>query len=277
MKAIFNNKSLVYATSVFTLLTIVPTGAKAANWPDHVLLAGTYIQDIQANNNAYNSPAVLRYVSGVLYATTRCGSFTAALLKNAYPGELTDTKLTALTGSNSPYADQWYNAIKNQASDPASGLAFVKRTTVAAIQSGDILASIYTTSGDTGHAMTVGTIETSLTQYNIDPPNPIPGVAKVNKYVFEVFDSTKNVHGSYAGNPFPDSRYLKQYSGGVWVNDEGIGSGHIVVYGNASTGAIVAWAWNVSPTTSSFYYAVNPPTGSTYEKRPLVAGYISGL
>lgn len=158
--------------------------------------------------------------------------------------------------------------------DATSGIAFSKRSTVADIQAGDILASEYTLSGDTGHVMTVGSI--TLTNSGITPPQTITGVSTVNKYRVTVFDSTKSPHGSYAGNPYPDSRYKKQLSGGTYVDDQGLGSGTIVIYENPSNGAIVAWAWNVSPTTASFYYAVTPPNGSTFEYRPIVAGYLDG-
>ncbi|HSG38229.1 MAG TPA: hypothetical protein VLE27_01215, partial [Thermoanaerobaculia bacterium] len=64
------------------------------------------------------------------------------------------------------------------------------------------------------------------------------------------------------------------------VQDTGIGSGTIVIYEDATPGAnagrIVGWAWNVSPTTDSFYYAVTPNAGN-FENRPIVAGYLSGL
>jgi hypothetical protein len=91
-----------------------------------------------------------------------------------------------------------------------------------------------------------------------------------------VFDSTNSPHGSYASNPYPDSRYKKQLSGGVYVDDQGIGSGTIVLYADAASGAVVAWAWNVSPTTTSFYYAVSPVGDTHYDYRPLVAGYLTG-
>lgn len=64
-----------------------------------------------------------------------------------------------------------------------------------------------------------------------------------------------------------------------FVTGTGIGSGSIVIYEQAGTGTggrIVAWAWNVSPTTDSFYYAVTPNQGN-FGYRPMVAGYLTGL
>ncbi|BBL73066.1 hypothetical protein [Methylomagnum ishizawai] len=247
-----------------------------ASAPAHVQKAALYVGQVAPNNNVYGSPAQLAYDNAnVLHATTRCGSFTALLFKNTYAA-VTDAALIALTGSNSPYADEWYNAIKNQVSDPASGLALVKRATVGDLQAGDILSSIYTTNGDTGHAMTVA--EVVKWQENIAPPHPIPGVAAVNKYRVKVYDSTKSVHGGYANNPYPDSRYQTQTTNsGAVVNDDGIGYGSIVIYEDVADGRAVAWAWNVSPTTDSFYYAVEKPEGSTYDYRPIQMGVMTGL
>jgi hypothetical protein len=268
-------KAASYTTLALTAL-LVPAAtapAQAAVWPDHVTTVQGWVNSIKADNNAYGSPASIGYVGTDLNALTKCGSFTALLLKNTY-SDITDSVLTALTGSSSPYADEWYNAIDTEAADATSGIGFHKRSTVASLQRGDILASEYTLSGDTGHVMTISSI--TLTDTGITPPQTIPGVSTVNKYRATVFDSTKSPHGSYASNPYPDSRYKKQLSGGTYIDDQGLGSGTIVVYENPSNGAIVAWAWNVSPTTTSFYYAVTPPSGSTFEYRPMVAGYLDG-
>lgn len=258
-------------TALLTAATTAP--AQAAAWPDHVTTGQGWVDTIQADNNAYGPSPNIWTVGTDLHAETKCGSFTALLLKNTY-SDITDTVLIALTGSSSPYADEWYHAIDVQAADATSGIAFYKRSTVRGIEAGDILASEYTMSGDTGHAMTVASI--TLTNSGITPPQTIPGVSTVNKYRVKVFDSTKSPHGSYAGNPYPDSRYKKQLSGGTYVDDQGLGSGTIVIYENPSNGAVVAWAWNVSPTTASFYYAVTPPLNSSFEYRPLVAGYLDG-
>jgi hypothetical protein len=258
------------------LLTAAVSAAplQAAVWPDHVTTAQGYVNTIKADNNDYGAPANIWTASGDLHALAKCGSFTALLLKNTYSGVITDSVLIALTGSSSPYADEWYKAIDTQASDHSSLIAFVKRSTVADIHAGDILASKYTVGGDTGHAMTVGSI--TLTASGITPPHPIPGVSAVNQYRVKIFDSTDSPHGSYATNPYPDSRYKKQLSGGVYVDDQGLGSGTIVLYEDSSTGAVVAWAWNVSSTTASFYYAVTPVGDPAYSYRPLVAGYLTG-
>jgi hypothetical protein len=256
-------------------------GANAEASPPHVQQAGTYVSQIKPDNNKYASPVAFYYDNAnELHATTRCGSFTAILLKNTYPATVTNAALIALTGSSSPYADEWYAAIRDEKSDPVSGLSFTKRNTVGALQAGDILSSIYTTSGDTGHAMTVA--EVTPWQQNIAPPQPIPGVASVNKFRVKIYDSTKSVHGGFNNNSYPDSRYKTQagtdaQGNPIMVNDDGIGSGYIVLYEDAANGNLVAWAWNTSPTTDSFYYAVPKPAGSTFDYRPMVMGVLNGI
>jgi len=253
----------------------------SAAWPaDHVDLAEDWIFNpyIDMANNAYGAPASIWIDgSGKVNAIAKCGSFTALLLKGAYPGVITDDVLTAIVFSNSPYADQWSYAIEHERGDLTrlnhSDIRFHKRASAADIQAGDILASAYTQSGDTGHAMTVKSI--SLPSSTTLPVGKtIAGVSTVNKYVVAVYDSTKSPHGAYNSNPSPDTRYRQISS--VWTKDEGIGSGTIVLYEDATLG-IVAWAWNVSPTTDSYYYAVtvaSNPNG--WEYRPMVAGYLAG-
>lgn len=245
----------------------------AAWWPDHVNQAANYIAQIKANNNNYGGPAALYLnVSGELQALTKCSSFATLLLKNTYPSIVTDAAVIALTGSSSPYADEWYSAILMQKSDADSGISLHKRATVTEIQRGDILASAYNTSGNTGHVMIVGAI--TLASANITPPYLIPGVPKVNKYIVKIYDSTNSIHGNYASSTQPDSRYKKQWDGKSWVADTGIGSGYIVIYEDLATGSLVAWAWNTSTKTTSFYYAVTPPQGSALEFRPIEAGFM---
>lgn len=260
------------------LLVALCSTAHAATWPDHVTQAQTYVNQIAADNNNYGSPPYLYYdAANRLHVTAKCGSAVALLLKNTYPGVVTNSALIALTGSSSPYADEWFAAISHETADPnaGTGLAFHVRTTVASILPGDIIASAYTTSGDTGHVMVVG--EITRLAANATPPYLIPGATSVNRYSVKVFDATKSIHGNFASATNPDSRYNKQWNGTTWVADQGIGSGYIALYENAATGMPVAWAWNTSPTTRSFYYAVMPPSGSTLEYRPLAIGYLTGL
>jgi hypothetical protein len=261
------------------LATIATSSAASAAWPaDHLNQAFDWNDPlIEMANNAYGTPASI-WIDGSnkVHAVAKCGSFTALLLKAAYP-VITNDVLTALTGSNSPTAGEWYTAISNEASDTtrfeASGIAFHKRAVMADIEAGDILASAYTMSGDTGHVMTIRSITLKTTNATLPSGKTITGVGLVNKYEVTVYDATNSPHGSYSSNPAPDTRYRQVNS--VWTKDEGVGYGTIVIYEEVSTGRIVAWAWNVSPTTDSYYYAVTPNPG-TWGYRPLVAGFLDG-
>lgn len=266
-------------SALFTMLVLgvaAVSSASAAIWPAHVAQAQSYVNDIQANNNSFSSPPFLYYdASKTLRAQTKCSSFVALLLKNTYSGVLTDEVMIALTGSSSPYADELFTAIQTQAADAKSKLAFKSRSTIASLQPGDLIASSYLTSGNTGHVMVLGSL--GLVEANSMPPYPIPGVATVNRYLAKVYDSTQSIHGNYFSNTNPDSRYNKQWNGSSWIADSGLGSGYIALYEDAVTGKPVAWAWTTSKTTKAFYYAVTPPPGSTLDYRPLAIGYLSGL
>jgi hypothetical protein len=83
---------------------------------------------------------------------------------------------------------------------------------------------------------------------------------KVNKYRVQVIDSTSTPH---SGDPsYRDSR---------GATGHGIGSGYILLYENARTGALVGWTWNTKQMTP--YQAIHS-AGSRY--RPIVAGYLTG-
>lgn len=256
------------------LLSLSPMVGNAAVWPGHVAQAQLYVDQIKAENNNFGSPAFLNYdMANMLLATTKCSSFVALLLKNTYPGVITDQVLVALTGSSSPYADEWFTAIQSNATDAKSGFRFRSRKTIASMRVGDLIASSYTTTGNTGHAMVLASL--TLRDAQIAPPYPIPGVALVNRYWAKIYDSTNTLHGNYASNTNQDSRYNKQWNGSAWVADQGLGSGYIAIYEDAVTGKPVAWAWNTSKTTQSFYYAVTPPANSTMGYRPLAIGYLT--
>jgi hypothetical protein len=273
---ILNSSKKISAFVLGAFVTAVAAApVAAASWPDHVAQAQAWINVIKADNNDYGDSPSIGWIGADLHARSRCGSFTGLLLQAAYPGAITGTVLNALTGESLPHAANWYQAILSEALDPVSHIGFHRRDNVADIASGDILAASYALNGDTGHAMTVASIISTGT--GIAPPYTIPNVPTVNRYRVAVYDSTKSPHGSYASNPYPDTRYLKQLTQpGVYVDDQGIGSGTIVLYEDPATGDLVAWAWNVSTTTSSFYYVVPRPAGSSMEERPMVAGYLSG-
>lgn len=273
------NKRLSLCLTLCALVVAMAAPAAHAAWPqDHLDQAYDWILDpfVDPANNIWGDGASITVdPDGTVHASTKCGTFTTLLLKEAYP-VITNQVLTDLTGSISPFAANWYNGILNQRS--SGSIQFLKRTTVAGIQAGDILASSYTTSGDTGHVMTVKEIALMASSFALPADKAITGVTAVNKYRVTIYDSTKSPHGAYGSNPYPDTRYKQ---GSTLVQDTGIGSGTIVIYEDATpnssnAGRIVGWAWNVSPTTDSFYYAVTPDVAN-FDIRPIVAGYLSGL
>jgi hypothetical protein len=273
---ILNSFKKISALVLGAFVTVVAAApVAAATWPAHVSQAQAWVNVIKADNNEYGDSPSIGWIGSDLHARSRCGSFTGLLLQTTYPGVVTGTVLNALTGESLPHAANWYNAILSGALDPVSQIGFHRRDNVADIAVGDILAASYTLTGDTGHVMTVASI--TKTGTGIAPPYPIDNVSTVNRYRVTVYDSTKSAHGSYATNPYPDTRYLKQITQlGVYIDDQGIGSGTVNLYEDPTTGDLVAWAWNVSTTTDSFYYVVPRPAGSTKEERPMVAGYLSG-
>lgn len=254
-------------------LTLLTTLAKATTWPAHVSLASRYVEQITADKNAYGAPTQLYFDNlANLHAVTKCGSFVTLLLKNTYP-MLTNTVLVALTGSSSPYPDEWFASILAERADPVSHIGFSTRSRGRDIRPGDILASTYS-SGTRGHVMIVAG-QPQITS-NVQPPHPLPGVQLVNRIVLQVFDSANSTHGE-GTSTMPDSREGKQWNGAAFVADNGLGSGYVVLYEDATDGRLLAWAWNTSLETSSFYYTVMPPAGSAKEYRPLVAGFLGGL
>jgi hypothetical protein len=276
---------LAAAVSVLALTVAAATPAAHASWPDHhVQQAEDWIFDpyVDPANNFWGSPASITVdPAGTVHAQAMCGSFTALLLKAAYPGTITDSVLDQLLGSSNRDAVHWYAAIAAQTATPG-GLKFHLRASVASLQPGDLLAASYTTSGDTGHVMTIKSITRTAagTTLTADGTNKgIAGVGAVNKYQVTVYDATDSPHGGYTGNPAPDTRYKHTLPNGTvqWVTDTGIGSGTIVLYEEVATGNLVSWAWNVSPTTASYYFA-NPVSSnpSNYDIRPIVAGYLDG-
>ena len=159
-----------------------------------------------------------------------------------------------------------------------SGLALHKRNKVSEIVKGDILASQYTTSGNTGHVMIVDSIVLAKkdiqlpylkpTDANVTYIPAIPNVSKVNRYLVKIHDSTESIHGNYAGNSLPDSRYQKQWNGTAWEADNGIGTGYISVFMPMQMPVLITANWSPGRGMPVFrrllsYYAVTPPVGSS--------------
>ncbi|MEN9864665.1 MAG: hypothetical protein RL748_255 [Pseudomonadota bacterium] len=265
------------------------------SWPGHVSTGQNWVNTISPANNAYSTPASITLDSNsVLHATAQCGSFTAQLLLQSYEGIITADVLTALTGSNSPSAQEWHDAIdpaQSHPDNPSNGVSLQaldqalasptgrtlrsNNTTLLAV--GDILAAKYSTSSATGHVMTVSSITAPAADQalTLSGTRVIPGVTSVKRWTVQVLDSSSSVHGS------SDSRYQKD-SGEDDGNDHGIGSGTIYLYedatvGSSTRGQLVGWTWS---TASSYTYqftqtaALDNNGKTTY--RPMVIGRFSG-
>lgn len=266
-----------------------------SSWPAHVSTGQNWVNIISPANNAYNTPASIALDSNsVLHATVQCGSFTAQLLLQSYEGIITADVLTALTGSSSPFADQWHDAIdpaQKHPNNPNNGVSLqtldhllasptgrtLRSNNMTLLAVGDILAAKYSTLGATGHVMTVSSITapTFDQALTLTGTRVIPGVSSVKRWTLQVLDASSSVHGS------SDSRYQKD-SSEEDGNDHGIGSGTIYLYedatvGSSTRGQLVGWTWS---TASSYTYqftqagAVDNNGKTTY--RPMVIGRFSG-
>jgi hypothetical protein len=253
--------------------------------PPQVAKAATYVaqinQDDQVNND-YGWNASIEYVGGVLHATTECGSFTALLFENAYPGVVTPAVISALTGATLPDAAGWYGGIAPATARGAfQGISLgpldaaeVTPTgrTLSDLRVGDILAAQYVIGSQTGHVMTVGAFTPPAGTVTL-PADAIPGVSKAARWLVEVYDSTDSIHGSVTGST--DSRYHNDALNRDG-NNHGIGSGYIDLYADATAGSetagqLVGWTWS---TASGSIYQMTDPSASLY--RPMVIGRMSG-
>ena len=230
-------------------LVLISATATLAAWPAaHLDLADQYLKDISPANNHYDSPVAIYYdAQGKLHATTKCGSFVGKLLRNAYTN-VTSTVLDNLTGSGSPNATQWYDAISDNRSYTNTTGTFTLHGTrlVNAMAEGDILASSYSTaSGATGHVMLVDTFEMVAT----------------GLWLVRVIDSTEYVHGD--DPDYPDTRYAS--------GDEGIGAGFIFLYTDGNH-YLTGWTWSADK-NSTIYQTTN---AAAPNYRPMVIGRMTG-
>lgn len=241
------------------VLALLSTAAFAA-WPDHVTTAQGYEDAIAAMNNVYGSPSSVWWDShGTIHAKAQCGGYAALLLRNTY-SSVTTRVLTGLTGSSSPSAKQWNDAIDASATytSGASSFRLSPRASVDVIAPGDILASEYTSGSSSGHVMIVA----SITLDSMSVSTSIPGEATAERWLVEVHDSTSSPHGS------TDTRYHAESSG---ADDSGIGNGLIYLYADQASGAIVGWTWSTSSSTT---YQGTSSTSANY--RPMTAGVLTG-
>lgn len=259
-------------------LTTFSAPASAA-WGDHLDTAGTWLADIEPENNEYASPSSVEYVDGVLTVSAVCGGFVSELMKASYPA-LTDDVMSALVDDDpsdgqpwaSPDSAHWYDAIVDERSATDEGLSFAfdHVADVDDLQEGDILASVYTSAGSTGHTMVVFELPETFALVT----TTIPGYSgvQVERYRITVLDSTKSVHLNRSDST--DSRYMADTDPDdpdTAVNDAGMGTGELYLYADRDTGEIIGWTWNVIQSTA---YQGTDATKASY--RPIVAGRLGG-
>lgn len=272
--------------------------ALGAQWPAHVDTALHWIKSVQPVNNHYGDPASIQSTSGVLYATSKCGSFVNQLLLQTYSGVITPSVLMDLTGSTSPDASQWYAAIDPAVThwrSPSSGISVIpvdaslagptgrklRSGTITTLRTGDILAARYALGSVTGHAMVVAAISAPPSDQKLllVGQKAIPGISYVKRWTIRVVDSTTSVHDSSSTST--DTRYQRDPLEADH-HDHGIGAGDIFLYEDSSAasptfGRLVGWSWSTS-SSSTFQFsdpnAVDANGKSTY--RPMVVGRLSG-
>lgn len=272
-------------------------------WPDHLNLAQQYVDDVVGNeaNNIYGTPTSIYYdVNDVLHFKAECASFTTQLLKNTYSA-LTDTVFQTLTGSSSPDAEGYYEAINPANShSSSSGISIepldsslttptgrtLRSGSSTFLQVGDILASRYVQGSISGHVMTVGEIvyapNTALPNGDVmtlSGNKAIPGVTNVRRWTVRIYDATSSVHGS------TDSRYGTDPTE-TNSNDTGVGKGTIYLYedadsGSSTLGQLVGWTWSTGSAytyqfTDSTAVDNSVPTPKTTYRRMMI-GRFAGL
>lgn len=286
---------LTHGMLLSVLLFAGSAGAVSLKWPGHVDVGLSWVNRIKPVNNHYGSPALISNDgSGVLHAYAECGSYTAQLMLQSYEGVITADVLTALSGSPSPDAQQWYDAIdpaQPHPGSPANGIVLrtldsklathggrtLRSSSVTPLAVGDILAAKYNLGDSSGHVMVVYSITApqSAQTMVLSGSKAIPGVTQVRRWTVQVLDSSDSVHGTF------DTRYRKDGSEADG-NDHGIGLGSIYLYENATPsastyGQLVGWSWSLNSTWSyqfSNRAAVDNLGKTTY--RPMLIGRFSG-
>lgn len=256
------------------MLTVLALVATASATPvnvgvDAVTWAALFESKNSPANNDYGSPAALTWVydpadptATVATAFVRCGAFAAK--EFIIGGGLTETDIDDLTTSESPEAALWYDAIL---ADTTVGDLSLFQVDVADLERGDILVSKYGSGADTGHIMLVSSVLSTARGDTLSLVPASPADATDDKWLVVVYDSTKTPHGS---DPHPDAVTMgvvrdsrNRDRDATGAEDRGVGVGTVVVYTNASTGAITGWRWSYN---GSYY----PPS-----LRPMIAGRLT--
>lgn len=254
------------------------TPAQAA-WGDHLDTAADWFVDLTPAHNNYGSPSQVAYVGGTLEVYAVCGGFVSELVKASYP-DLDDDVMSALVDDDpsddhdwvTPDSEHWYNAIVGENSTTSGGLdfAFQHITDIDDVETGDLLISVYTSAGSTGHSMVIYDMPATFSLVT----TTIPGYSGVNveRYRVTVLDSTQTVHLNRSDST--DSRYLKDVDpldSKKKVNDLGMGTGEVYLYADHNTGALIGWTWTVVQLSA---YQATDASQANY--RPFAVGRLGG-
>lgn len=215
------------------------------------------LQPANLSENVYDGdPTALDRMVGTTKARNRtvCGTFVTQLIQKSLgftSSDFTKSFNKAMDscavkdaagknlGTNSPNAAQYRYKIANCAS--TGTITFTARSTITAIEAGDVLAVSYPERTDiSGHVMVVR-------EKPVADTTLLAGPAGSTAYAVEIIDSTSTPHGT--STTYPDWR------GGD--TGEGLGHGTFVLYANTLSGAIVASRW--SPTDPNLFTTAAHP------------------
>ena len=231
------NINLFQTRSFRTLLLAASSAAMLAAQagPQHFQDANQLITDLNsssANTNIYDGDGSLTdkidWTGSPRTAISVCGTFMTMLLKHTY--NLTDAQFTAKTGSISPNAAKYHDAI-----NAASGFTTITR--VDQLVAGDILAIKYpATQNSSGHVMMVQLVGDYQQRSNSKQEFLDNGAESsiTGYYDVTVIDSSSSYHGS------SDTRAKKP--GGIGRN------GIFRVYVDNSF-AITGYTWSTAKTS----------------------------
>ena len=207
-------------------------GAAPAHSVDAVQLV-TDLKSSQANTNIYDADGTLTdhidWAGPQRTAVSVCGTFITMLLKHTYG--LTDAQFHAKTGSNSPNAAKYYDAI-------GASSGFTKLQGTDQLIQGDLVAVKYPAGQQSsGHMMLVdgvsGFQSRVLSTQTFLANNAEPNVAGF--FDVSVIDSSSSYHGK------ADTRYTAP---------GGIGSGGIFRLFVDSAYQIVGYTWSNDKTSA---------------------------
>jgi len=218
----------------------IASSALADNYLTHANFAEQLINNVQPQNNTYDSnPTIVTWagINGALIYQNRstCSPFVTRVIKTAY--NISDSTYKTWFNSSSPSSAQYHDAI-------VAGNHFQRIMTPENIQRGDLISIAYlpcANSSSTGHMM----IAMSGATKRNTPTAPI--IQGTEQYEISIADSTSSSHQAVDGNlvSYTDTR----------GEGNGAGMGTLRLYKDVQTGQIAGYTWSMS--TGSVYYSLN--------------------